>query len=121
MVIDDNPVNVLVSTLQLERCGAQVSGFEDVLLALETLFNGDPGQFHVVLMDLQMPKLDGVDAVRRIRRQPSLDMLPVVALSGEIDPSAIDGALAVGMADFVQKPFNTAELAAKLAVFKPRR
>lgn len=121
MVIDDNPVNVLVSTLQLERCGAQVSGFEDVLLALETLFNGDPEQFHVVLMDLQMPKLDGVDAMRRIRRQPSLDMLPVIGLSGEIDPSAIDGALAVGMADFVQKPFNTAELAAKLAVFKPRR
>jgi PAS domain S-box-containing protein len=119
MVVDDNPLNLLVTRLQLERRGAQVRVFEDVMAALEALFEAGPKHFHVVLMDLQMPTLDGADAVRRIHLRPGFEKLPVVALSGEIDPGAIEAALAAGMVDFVQKPFDVATLVAKLSVFRP--
>lgn len=120
LVVDDSPLNLMVTQLQLQRRGAQVVCQGDVLLALSELFEAGPARFDVVLMDLQMPKLDGVDAVRRIRLRPGFEQLPVVALSGEVDGVAVEEALAAGMVDFVQKPFELATLVAKLVAYKPR-
>ena len=119
MLVDDTEINLLVTCLQLQRRGAEVVSHQDARVALEELFASGPDRFDVVLMDLQMPDLTGVDAVRRIRLQAGFEALPVLALSGEVDPGSVDGALAAGFVDFISKPFEASMLAAKLSAYRP--
>jgi PleD family two-component response regulator len=66
LLIDDNPVSLLVAQKQLERVGARVHAHGDARLALNALFAGAPGIFDAVLTDVQMPKLDGIECTRLI-------------------------------------------------------
>ncbi len=112
LLVDDSPVNLLVATTMLERCGLEVVPAENGREALERL---GAQRFDLVLMDCQMPELDGFAATAAWRQEEARRLLPrtpVVALTA----SAVDDdrarCLAAGMDDYLVKPFEMDELLA---------
>jgi len=112
LVAEDNRINQAVITALLEATGHQVdivgSGFE----AVETLGRA---QYDVVLMDIQMPDMDGMSATKLIRDLPApANSVPVVALTANAMNGDREKYLAAGMNDYVSKPINVAELTSAL-------
>ena len=109
LVVDDSDINRDVAQRILREEGAEVALAEDGSQALETLTR-TPEAFDLVLMDVQMPVMDGYMATRRIRATPSLAHLPVIALTAGAFSTQRSAALEAGMNDFVSKPFNVEQL-----------
>ncbi|MBL9135330.1 MAG: PAS domain S-box protein, partial [Verrucomicrobiales bacterium] len=112
LVAEDNEANQFVVRELLERVGATVVIAEDGHQALERAGTGD---FDLVLMDMQMPGMDGLEATRRIRSQYPELTLPIVALTANAMRSDLDACLAAGMNDYVSKPIERAALFGTLA------
>ena len=105
LLVDDSDTNLEVAASILEREGALVSTCRNGATALDWLRTpGHPTD--IVLMDVQMPVMDGNTAVRELRRDPALAAVPVVALTAGALSSERDKALAAGMDDFLSKPFE---------------
>lgn len=101
LLVDDTPANQEVGRGLLQSAGMQVQLADHWAHALELLAASD---FDVVLMDLDMPVMDGLAATRALRSQRAYDKVVVIALSAN-DPGAYrEACLAAGMADFVAKP-----------------
>jgi PAS domain S-box-containing protein len=109
LVVDDSDINREVAQRILEGEGALVELASDGRDALDCIASG-PGRFHVILMDVQMPEMDGYEATRRIRQIPAMAHLPVVALTAGAFKRQQEAALAAGMNAFVAKPFEVDEL-----------
>jgi PAS domain S-box-containing protein len=105
LVVDDSDVNRDVAQRILSRAGATVMLAEDGQQAIDWLL-AHPFEVDLVLMDIQMPVLDGIEATRRLRRRPEFDDLPIVALSAGAFESQQQAAMATGMTEFVSKPFD---------------
>lgn len=105
LVVDDNETNRDVAWLNLDEEGAQVSFANHGRAALEWLTD-HPGGADVVLMDVQMPIMDGYEATRQIRATLGLTTLPIVALSAGAFREQREAALAAGMDGFLTKPFD---------------
>ena len=105
LAVDDNRVNLMVLEKALQREGATVTLAADGHQALQIL-RKKIGDFDVVLMDIQMPVMDGLTATREIRSDPDLAALPVVGLSAGVLPEEREAALTAGMQDFLTKPIN---------------
>jgi signal transduction histidine kinase/DNA-binding LytR/AlgR family response regulator len=105
LVVDDSPINREVARRILELEGATVSQAENGQEAVSRLL-ADPQGYDLVLMDVQMPVLDGLDATRRIRSGLGLRRLPIIALTAGTLGSERQMAEAAGMNDFVPKPFE---------------
>jgi CheY-like chemotaxis protein len=110
-VVDDNEVirDLLVAILTDE--GAQVHLAENGEFAVKWLLS-DPRAVDIVLMDVQMPVMDGYATARIIRSSPALATLPIVALSAGVFRYEQEAALEAGMDDFVPKPFQVPDLVA---------
>ena len=109
LAADDNRLNRLVIQRQLQREGAQVQLAEDGQQVLQAL-RAQPTAFDVVLMDLQMPVMDGLSATRALRAEPALAQMPVIALSAGVLAQDHDAALSAGMNRFVAKPIDLERL-----------
>ncbi|MBK6850202.1 MAG: PAS domain S-box protein [Burkholderiales bacterium] len=109
LVVDDSDINLDVTRRILELEGAQVGLASNGQEALERL-QADPTAFDLVLMDVQMPVLDGHDATRLIRLEPPLLRLPIIALTAGGLSSERQRAVDAGMDDFIVKPFGAREL-----------
>ncbi|MDC8772229.1 CHASE domain-containing protein [Roseateles albus] len=109
LLVEDNPNNQQVASELLTDEGAVVEianhGREAVELLVAT-----PEAFDVVLMDLQMPVMDGLSAARFIRQELGLSRLPIVAMTANAMSSDREACLAAGMNDHIGKPFNLDEL-----------
>ncbi|HTQ79750.1 MAG TPA: ATP-binding protein, partial [Thermoanaerobaculia bacterium] len=118
LVVEDNPINQQVLVAQLKALGheAQVAG--DGLKALELLGRG---AFDLILMDCQLPGLDGYETTRRLRRSESggRRRTPVVAVTAHAMKGERERCLAAGMDDHLSKPFRLEQLAALLDRFLP--
>jgi len=101
----------------LERAGATVDIAGDGQQAVDKL-RADPGRYDVVLMDMQMPVLDGVSAARLIRDELKLT-LPVLAMTAGVMESERDICMAAGMDDFIAKPIDVAQMLAVIARHLP--
>jgi signal transduction histidine kinase/CheY-like chemotaxis protein len=115
LLVEDNLVNQLVAQSLLERLGAQVVLAGDGEQALMRL---SERSFDLVLMDCQMPVLDGLDCTRRWRQIEAREQRPratVVAMTAASDEQARQQCLAAGMDDFLSKPVEQDRLAALLA------
>jgi CheY-like chemotaxis protein len=109
LVVDDYDLNLVVTKRILEQVGALVwvaSNGQDAFERLQL----QPGHFDVVLMDVQMPIMDGYEATRRIRADLGLLDLPIIALTAGALLSERQRATAVGMDHFIIKPFDAATL-----------
>uniref|UniRef100_UPI00262C969C hybrid sensor histidine kinase/response regulator n=1 Tax=uncultured Azohydromonas sp. TaxID=487342 RepID=UPI00262C969C len=111
LVAEDNATNRQVAQELLQAEGAQVVLAASGREAVEAVA---AGAFDAVLMDLQMPEMDGRAATARIRAMPGLERLPVIAVSANAAPADRDACLAVGMDDHVGKPFDLRQLVAVL-------
>lgn len=109
LVVEDNPLNQQVAQGLLIQNGAVVEiaggGNEGVTKAVST-----HPPFDVVLMDLQMPDIDGLEATRQIRAHPDLVEMPIIAMTANAMESDREECLAVGMVDHVSKPVDVEEL-----------
>jgi len=111
-LVEDNPVNQDVTTQMLETLGCVVHLAEDGMEALEALVAR--AQHDIVLMDCNMPRMDGFDATREIRTREAngnLPRLPVIALTANAMTKDREQCIAAGMDDFLSKPFRMLELA----------
>jgi signal transduction histidine kinase/DNA-binding response OmpR family regulator/HPt (histidine-containing phosphotransfer) domain-containing protein len=124
LLVEDNPINQRVVTALLKRLGLSVAlasqGAEAVARVCDA---GNAPGFDLVLMDWQMPVMDGLEATRRIRsweqRTGRPRPLPIVALTANALAGDRDTCLAAGTTDYLTKPFTGAELAVLLARHLP--
>ena len=113
LVAEDNANNQQVARELLEDEGAEVHIAGNGLLAVEAVAAADP-PFDVVLMDLQMPVMDGYTATTRIRQDLQQMSLPIVAMTANAMAADREACLAAGMNDHVGKPFDLDHLVAVL-------
>jgi PAS domain S-box-containing protein len=113
LVVEDNPTNRMIATKILENLGAAVETAEDGEQGVAAAARGG---FDLILMDIQMPGIDGVEATRRIRAlaSPAAET-PVVALTANVLTHQRDTYLAAGMSGVVAKPVSPAALLAEIA------
>lgn len=105
LVVDDSDINREVAQRILSSHGALVLLAVDGQDAVDWLL-AHPQEVDLVLMDVQMPVLDGIEATRKLRCLPQFDDLPIVALTAGAFKSQQEAAQAVGMTHFVSKPFD---------------
>jgi signal transduction histidine kinase/ActR/RegA family two-component response regulator len=116
LLAEDNPVNQLYGQALLEQLGHEVVLAPDGIEVLQATLNGE---FDLVLMDCQMPEMDGYEATRRLReresQQPRGRRMPIVALTASAMAEDRARCTAVGMDDFLCKPFEAPQLLEVLA------
>jgi CheY-like chemotaxis protein len=119
LIADDNPLNRQIAALQLRRHlpRAQVTEVEDGLQAFEAVRDG--AQFDVILMDLQMPQMDGLSCARKIRTElPEPQCAtPIIALTAKSGQEELARCLDCGMNECMHKPFNSRLLAERLLAY----
>ena len=108
LLVDDNDINQQVGREILEDLGLLVTVAEEGRKALKLIQDGNP--FEAVLMDLQMPIMDGYEATRAIRLQPSNQELPIIAMTAHAMVGDREKCLDAGMNDHVSKPIDVKEL-----------
>ncbi len=109
LVAEDNPVNRLIIAALLERLGAQVIEAEDGDQAIR-IARAQADQLDGVLMDLHMPKVDGLAATALLRADPATATLPIHAFTAAVLDQERQAALAAGMNGFITKPVAEAEV-----------
>ena len=112
LLVEDNPINQELAHDLLGRAGVVLTTADNGEQALERLAQGD---FDAVLMDCQMPVMDGYEATRALRQQPRWRELPVIAMTANAMVGDREKVLAAGMNDHVAKPIKVDELFTTLA------
>ncbi len=107
LLVEDNVINQQVVQEFLQQAGAEVSLADNGRIALAQVQRGD---FDMVLMDLQMPGMDGFEATQRIRSLPGKQHLPIIAMTAAAMLKDRQACEAAGMNDFVSKPFDPPRL-----------
>ncbi|WP_326539621.1 hybrid sensor histidine kinase/response regulator [Pseudorhodoferax sp.] len=118
LLVDDNDLNRQIGTELLEAVGVEVEVAEDGQQALDRLAAKD---YELVLMDMQMPVMDGLAATRAIRNEPRWASLPVLAMTANAMAIDRQRCLEAGMNSHIAKPINPAELYAQLLQWLPKR
>lgn len=105
LVVDDNATNRMVAEALCEMFGCTSEAVEDGVEAVEYAATG---RFDVALMDIKMPRMDGVEATLAIRALPGAARnLPIIALTANADPEDVRRYLSIGMCDVVDKPIKS--------------
>src|SRR5215467_11454668 len=116
LLVEDNEVNQQVATELLESEGASVTIVNDGAEAVKLLTQAcQPPPFDVVLMDLQMPEMDGLTATRLLRAEPHLQQLPIIAMTAHAMAEEVRRCLEAGMNDHVGKPVDPGAFFATVA------
>jgi CheY-like chemotaxis protein len=114
LVVDDSAVNRMVLTKALSADGHTSLTAEDGLQALELLQADGGAGVDVVLLDLEMPLLDGYETLARIKSDERLRHLPVIVVSSVEDLDSVVRCIKIGATDYLPKPFNAEVLRARL-------
>ena len=111
LLTEDNEINQQVATELLEDAGFVVdianNGQESVNIVMES---GHPSKYDIILMDIQMPVLDGYEATKAIRKMKEYDEIPIVAMTADAMVGVKEKCLEIGMQDFITKPINLDEM-----------
>jgi len=118
LVVEDNAVNQQVTRRFLERLGCEVELADNGQRALEFCSNGS---YDLILMDVQMPVMDGLAATREIRRhEQSGRRTPIIALTAKAMKGDREKCLEAGASDYLAKPVNTDQLLSALRMWLHR-
>jgi CheY-like chemotaxis protein/HPt (histidine-containing phosphotransfer) domain-containing protein len=119
LLVEDNPINRQLASELLARAGASVDLAVHGREAIERLESNGPQAYDLVLMDLQMPVMDGYEATRAIRARPEWNPLPIVAMTAHAMVEERDRCLALGMRGHIAKPLDPVALVRELAAYVP--
>ena len=114
MAIEDNPTNQRLIRAVLERAGHIVAIIESAETALEKVGEVKPA---LILMDLQLPGLDGLALTRRLKADPATRDIPIVAVTAHALPGDREQAIAAGCSGYLSKPIDTRKFADQIAVY----
>jgi two-component system sensor histidine kinase/response regulator len=119
LLVEDHEINQMVAREVLENAGVIVTIADEGQQGVMAVRNG---QFEAVLMDVQMPVMDGLDATRLIRQEERFRGLPIIAMTAAVMVQDREACLASGMNDYVSKPIMSDELLSTLSKWiVPRR
>ena len=107
LVVDDTPVNLAVIRGLLKRTKVQVDTAES---GAEALRKAPTGDYDVILLDHMMPKMDGLETLRELRKLPGMDKIPCIALTANAISGAREMYLEAGFTDYLSKPVDGAKL-----------
>ena len=107
LVVEDNPMNMKVVLMTLKRHGYTLLEAIDGEEALEVATREKPD---LILMDIQLPKMDGFEVTRRLRQMPDFKQTPIIALSAYAMKGDREKGMEAGFDDYLSKPVNTREL-----------
>ena len=107
LVVEDNPMNMKVVLMTLKRYGYTMLEAVDGEQALEVATKEKPD---LILMDIQLPKIDGLEVTRRLRKMPAFKRTPIIALSAYAMKGDREKGMEAGLDDYLSKPVNTREL-----------
>ena len=112
LLVEDNEINLEIATDLLEELGFHIETAENGQIALEKISKSKPGEFALILMDIQMPVMDGRQATIAIRQleSPALASLPIVALSADAFESDRKKSIECGMDAHLPKPLDIMHL-----------
>lgn len=115
LLVEDNPMNQRLTIRLLEKMGHTLAIANNGREALEII---ETDTFNLILMDIQMPEMDGYEATRRIRNHsdPALRNLPIIAMTAHVFAEELEKCRAAGMNDFLPKPFKPDDLQHKLGM-----
>lgn len=114
LLVEDNEMNRFIAIQSLNFVGCVVTEADNGMVAIEKLRAAD---FDIVLMDIQMPVMDGVEATKLIRSELSKEV-PIIALTANAFKHDIDLYLSVGMNDYLIKPYREDDLYSKIGMFR---
>ena len=114
LIVDDEPSVLKVTKARLEHQGYEVLVAMDGKAALQKAAEELP--IHVVLLDIMLPKLNGYEVCRALKRQPATAHIPVIVFTGSEShiEQLGDRCIEVGATDWIKKPFESKELLAKI-------
>lgn len=112
LLVEDQPVNRVLARGLIEQLGYRVREAENGYAALDSVARRAPD---LILMDLQMPGLDGLEATRRLRRSPEGQYIPIIAMTAHALEADRDQCLGAGMDDYLSKPIDRDHLGDLLA------
>jgi len=117
LLAEDNETNQFVAQELLGRVGVELEIAVNGIQALEMARNGN---FAAILMDMQMPEMDGLEATRRIRQDPAFRDLPIIAMTANAMKSDEEACMAAGMNAFLSKPIDRLALVQTLRQWLPK-
>ena len=117
LVAEDNAINAEILCELLSMFGAQTVVTTDGAQAAETFQNAAPGTFDAVLMDIQMPRMNGYEATRAIREmeRPDARKIPIIAMTANAFAEDVQASIDAGMTAHIAKPINIELLKSDLA------
>lgn len=116
LLVEDNESNRYLATFLLENAGLHVTHARDGTSAVNAAESARPD---LVLMDIQMPEMDGYESARRIHALPGLAALPIVAVTSFASATDRARALREGFAGYIEKPIATDTFVSQIAAFLP--
>lgn len=110
LVIDDSPTICKIYEVALRREGFQVCTFLDGVQAIKWLISPDSQIPTMIFLDINLPKMDGFEVLKRFKKKPALATIPIVIVSGFTDIVQRLKARLAGANSFIEKPFKTQEI-----------
>ncbi len=110
LLVEDNEMNREIATEILEEAGLSIDTAEDGAIAVRKVMEKGTSYYDFILMDIQMPVMDGYEATAEIRKLPGADKVPIIALSANAFKEDTDRSLAAGMNAHVAKPIDVKTL-----------
>lgn len=119
LVVEDNEMNRMLAGFSLNEYGIEPEEAEDGAEAVDMYKSKDDGHYDLILMDIMMPGMDGLEATKLIRESGKADChdIPIVAMTAESDPDEIAKYSSQGFTDYIEKPMEDEALEALLAKY----
>jgi two-component system cell cycle response regulator DivK len=112
MIVEDDPKNLKLAMMTLKSRGYELICAVDGEEAIGTALSEKPD---IILMDMQLPKISGIDATKQIREHPDFSQIPILALTAYAMKGDEDKYIDAGCTSYMSKPINTRELPMKVA------
>lgn len=119
LLAEDNDINAEIATELLRMQGAEVERVENGKLAVERFINSKIGEIQIILMDIRMPEMNGLEACRMIRnlKREDAQLVPILAMTANSFKEESDSAMQAGMNGFIMKPLDIQRLYTVLAEY----